>query len=83
MEEGKKQEDSDIDMLVVSDTTRSQLYKDKEYQEFLKRLHAKDGYEQMYDVICVHGIEEIYQKQDSIDLFRDVIECGKTLYRRE
>lgn len=81
--EDRCQEDSDVDMLVVSDTTRSQLYKDKGYQEFLKRLHAKDGYEQMYDVICVNGIEEIYQKQDSIGLFRDVIECGKTLYRRE
>lgn len=76
-------ENSDIDMLVVSDTTRSKLYRDKGYREFLKRLHKKDGYEQMYDVICVHGMEEIYKRQDSIGLFRDVIECGQTLYRRE
>lgn len=81
--ENRCQEDSDIDMLVVSDTTRSRLYKDRGYQEFLKRLHAIDGYEQMYDVICVHGMEEVYQKQDSVSLFRDVIECGQTLYRRE
>lgn len=76
-------DNSDIDILVVSDTTRSKLYRDKGYQEFLKRLHEKDGYEQMYDVICVHGMEEIYKKQDSIGLFRDVIKCGQTLYRRE
>lgn len=81
--ESRCQEDSDIDMLVVSDMARSKLYKDKGYQEFLKRLHKKDGYEQVYDVICVHGVEEIYQKRDSVGLFRDVIECGKTLYRRE
>lgn len=75
-------EDSDVDMLVISDTSRSRLYKDKSYREFLKRLHDKDDYEQMYDVICVHGMEEIYQYQDTVSLFRDVIDCGKTLYRR-
>ncbi len=37
----------------------------------------------MYDVICVHGMEEIYKKQDSFGLFRDVIKCGQTFYRRE
>lgn len=81
--ENRCQEDSDVDMLVVSDITRSRLYKDKGYQEFLKRLHEKDEYEQRYDVICVHGMEELYQKQDSVGLFRDVIEFGQTLYRRE
>lgn len=81
--ESRCMENSDIDMLVVSDTTRSKLYRDKGYQEFLKRLHKKDGYEQMYDVICVHGMEEIYKKQDSFGLFRDVIKCGQTFYRRE
>lgn len=81
--ENRCQEDSDVDMLVVSEITRSRLYKDKGYQEFLKRLHEKDEYEQRYDVICVHGMEELYQKQDSVGLFRDVLECGQTLYRRE
>lgn len=81
--ENRCQEDSDVDMLVVSETTRSRLYKDKGYQEFLKRLHEKDEYEQRYDVICVHGMEELYQKQNSVGLFREVIERGQTLYRRE
>lgn len=74
--------DSDVDMLVISDTSRSRLYKDKSYREFLKRLHDKDDYEQTYDVICVHGMEEVYQYQDTVSLFRDVVDCGKTLYRR-
>lgn len=81
--ESRCQENSDVDMLVVSDINRSKLYRDKGYQEFLKRLYTKDGYEQMYDVICVHGMEEVYQKQESVGLFRDVLECGQTLYRRE
>lgn len=80
--ESRCTEDSDVDMLVISDTSRSRLYKDKSYREFLKRLHDKDDYEQMYDVICVHGMEEIYQYQDTVSLFRDVIDYGKTLYRR-
>lgn len=80
--ESRCTEDSDVDMLVVSDVSRSRLYKDKDYREFLKKLHDKDDYEQMYDVICVHGMDEVYQKQDTVCLFRDVIENGKTLYRR-
>ena len=75
-------EDSDVDLLIVSDTVRSKLYRDKRYQEFLKRLHDKDDYEQMYDVICVHGLDEVYQNRKNTELFRDVIEGGKTLYRR-
>lgn len=74
--------DSDVDMLIVSDTSRSRLYRDKGYREFLKKLHDRDDYEQMYDVVCVHGMDEVYQNQDTVPLLRDVIETGKLLYRR-
>lgn len=74
--------DSDVDMLIVSDISRSKLYRDKGYREFLKRLHDRDDYEQMYDVICVHGMDEVYRNQNTVHLFRDVIETGKLLYRR-
>ncbi|MCM1186376.1 MAG: nucleotidyltransferase domain-containing protein [Lachnoclostridium sp.] len=75
-------EDSDVDMLVISDTSRSRLYKDKSYQEFLKRLHDRDDYKQIYDVICVHGMEEVYQYRNKVNLFQNILNCGKTLYRR-
>lgn len=75
--ESRCTENSDVDMLVISDTNRSKLYRDKSYQEFLRRLHDRDNYEQMYDVICVHGLDEVYQKQGTVDLFREVIERGK------
>ena len=81
--ESRCTEDSDIDMLVVSDTARSKLYRDKGYQEFLKKLHDKDDYEQLYDVICVHNMDEINRRQKMTGLFREVIENGKTLYRRK
>ena len=71
-----------MDMLIVSDTSCSKLYRDTGYREFLRKLHDKDDYEQMYDVICVHGMDEVYQNQDTVCRFRDVIEKGKTLYRR-
>ena len=80
--ESRCTEDSDIDMLVVSDTSRSKLYRDKGYQEFLKKLHDKDDYEQLYDVICVHNIDEVYRGQKTTGLFREVIENGRTLYRK-
>ena len=36
--ESRCTEDSDVDMLVVSDISRSRLYKDKDYQEFLRNF---------------------------------------------
>lgn len=80
--ESRCTEDSDVDLLVISDTSRSRLYKDKGYREFLKRLHDKDDYEQRYDVICVNGMEEVYRHRDTVGLFQDALNCGKTLYRR-
>lgn len=80
--ESRCTETSDIDMLIISDTARSKLYKNKSYQEFLKRLHDQDNYEQMYDIICVHGIDEIYRNLNTTGLFQNIIENGKTLYRR-
>ncbi len=75
-------EDSDVDLLVISDVTRSKLYKDKGYQEFLRRLHDYDNYEQLYDVICVRSEEELNLNKNRTRLFRDVITDGKILYKR-
>ncbi|MCM1134925.1 MAG: nucleotidyltransferase domain-containing protein [Clostridium sp.] len=80
--ESRCTEDSDIDMLVICDVTRSKLYKDKGYREFLKRLHDKDGYEQLYDVICIDNEEKLYQNKNATRLFRNAIENGKVLYER-
>ena len=71
-----------MDLLVISDVTRSKLYKDKGYQEFLRRLHDYDNYEQLYDVICVRSEEELNLNKNRTRLFRDVITDGKILYKR-
>lgn len=76
-------ETSDIDVLVVSDIARSKLYKTKSFNQFLGRLHEKDGYLQQYDVICVHGMEELKKNRDRVMLYHDVLTSGKELYRRK
>ncbi len=75
-------EESDIDLLVVSDVTRSRLYRTKSYQIFLMKMHDKDNYYQQYDVICVHGIGELEKNRHKIMLYNDVLMNGSELYRR-
>lgn len=74
-------ETSDIDVLVVSDVTRSKLYKTKSFNQFLVKLHEKDGYLQQYDVICVHGMKELEKNRGKF--YHDVLANGKELYRRK
>ena len=76
-------EDSDIDVLVVSDVARSKLYKTRGYKQFLRKLHDKDGYIQQYDVICVHGIQELEKNRHKIILYNDVLIYGRELYRKK
>lgn len=80
--ESRCTEESDVDLVVVSDVTRSRLYRNKNYQEFLRRLHDKDDYTQQYDVICVHGLDEMQREEENVILFKEVLQNGKTLYRR-
>ncbi len=76
-------EDSDIDLLVVSDIPRSRLYKTKSYSRFLTGLHDKDDYYQQYDVICVHGMDELKKNRRRIMLYDELLANGRELYRRK
>lgn len=76
-------ETSDIDVLVVSDVARSKLYKMKSFHSFLIKLHEKDHYFQQYDVVCVHGMEELKKNRHKVVLYNDVLVNGKELYRRK
>ena len=71
-------DDSDIDIMLVSDVPRSKLYKNKSYRDFLRRIHDKDDYSQQYDVICVYGAE--VDRED--DFYRNVRENGQLLYAK-
>lgn len=75
--------DSDIDILVVSDITRSRLYRTKNFKQFLMELHEKDDYFQQYDVICVHGMKELQKNRHRVMLYDDILTNGRELYRRK
>lgn len=75
--------DSDIDILVVSDITRSKLYRTKNFKRFLMELHEKDDYFQQYDVICVHGMKELQKNRHRVMLYDDILTNGRELYRRK
>ncbi len=75
-------EASDIDILVVSDIARSKLYKTKSFNLFLVDLHEKDNYYQQYDVICVHGMQELEKNRHRVMLYYDILMNGEELYRR-
>lgn len=77
------EESSDIDILVVSEVTRSKLYKSKSFNQFLMKLHDKDSYYQQYDVICVHGMKELEKNRHKVRLYNDVLTNGRELYRRK
>ena len=77
------EQESDIDLLVVSDVTRSKLYKTKSFQRFMVKLHDRDDYFQQYDVICVHGINELEKNKNKIVLYNEILTNGMELYRRD
>lgn len=76
-------DDSDIDLMVVCNIQRSKLYRKKEYATFIESLHNKDDYTQIYDVICVNGLEELNRNRDKTQLYNDVMNRGKTIYMKE
>lgn len=75
-------DESDIDIVIVSNVSRSRLYRLKAYAEFLTSLHKDDDYLQQYDVICVKGKDQLLKNKDKIQLYGNVIKYGQTIYKR-
>jgi hypothetical protein len=73
-------EQSDINIAVVSNVTRSRLYEAKTYREFKKNLYGID-FEQYYDILQFNSIEKIKNSRDFV--FKDIISYGKLLYKGE
>jgi predicted nucleotidyltransferase len=73
-------EQSDIDIAVVSNVTRSRLFEAKTYREFKKKLYGID-FEQDYDILQFNSIEKIKNSRDFV--CKDIISYGKLLYKRE
>lgn len=75
-------DESDIDIVIISNVSRSRLYRLKTYAEFLTSLHKDDDYMQQYDVICVNGKDQLIKNKDKIQLYGNVIKYGQTIYKR-
>lgn len=63
----------------MSDVTRSRLYKTKDFNQFLMKLHEKDGYFQQYNVICVHRMRELEKKRHKVALYNEILANGREL----
>lgn len=71
---------SDIDLAVVSNVTRSRLFRSRDYNKFLERLYSIDT-EQEYDVLQFNSLDNIINSSDFV--CKDIINKGKLIYKRE
>ena len=73
-------EKSDIDIAIVSNVTRSKLFKSKDYREFTNKLYNID-IEQDYDILQFNSIKIIKESNDAV--CNDILTKGKLIYKRE
>ena len=71
---------SDLDIAIISNITRSKLFRNKEYTEFTNKLYAIDP-EQDYDIIQFNSIDSIKNCKDAV--CSDILIKEKLVYIRE
>ena len=72
-------EQSDIDIAVISNVTRAKLFSNKAYHEFIRKIYLhKIG--QDYDVLQFSSISDIHSSEDMVCF--DIKRTGQTIYRR-
>ncbi|MCM1542063.1 MAG: nucleotidyltransferase domain-containing protein [Blautia sp.] len=71
---------SDIDIVVVSNITRSKLFRNKEYTEFTNKLYDID-IEQDYDILQFNSVDSFKNSKDFV--CKDILTQGKLIYRRK
>lgn len=72
-------EQSDIDIALVSNVTRSKLFNAKEYNEFISKLYDIDS-EQDYDILQFNSLSKIENSKDFV--CKDILNKGKLIYKR-
>lgn len=73
-------EESDIDIAIISNITRSRLYRAKDYRDFLANVY-KYNLKQEYDIIQFNSFEDI--KKHKYGVYLDIAEKGKIIYSRK
>lgn len=77
--ENKCTEQSDIDLAIISSTTRAKFLRSNSYQKFTTALYHIDE-EQQYDILQFNSMEDL--KRKSSPVCRDIVNKGKVIYRR-
>jgi predicted nucleotidyltransferase len=80
--EGQNTEQSDIDLVIISNLTVKQLSNTKSYREFLNKLYEFD-ISQEYDILYFKSLEEIQSKKESVPICEEIINKGKVIYKRK
>jgi hypothetical protein len=71
---------SDIDIAIVTNISRSKLFKNKSYDDFTTRLYSK-SLEQDYDILFFESQEDLKSSNDLV--CKEILQKGQLLYKRE
>ncbi|MBQ6814783.1 MAG: nucleotidyltransferase domain-containing protein [Lachnospiraceae bacterium] len=73
-------EESDIDIAIVSNVTKSRLFKSKEYDKFTTSLYDINS-QQEYDILQFNSLKKIESSKEYV--CKDIVHKGKIIYKRE
>ncbi len=71
---------SDIDIAIVTNISRSKLFKNKSYDDFTTRLYSK-SLEQDYDILFFESQKDLKSSNDLV--CKEILQKGQLLYKRE
>ena len=78
--ENRCKEQSDIDIAIISNISRSKLFKNKSYDEFTSKIYSK-SLDQDYDILFFESQEDLNSSNDLI--CKEILQKGQILYKRE
>ena len=78
--ENRCKEQSDIDIAIISNISRSKLFKNKSYDEFTTKLYSK-SLNQDYDILFFESQEDLNNSNDLI--CKEILQKGQLLYKRD
>ncbi len=73
---------SDIDIAIISKKTINALSEKKAFRQFKDRIYHLDM-SQEYDFLYFKSLEEINEKKESASIFKELVEKGKVIYKRQ
>lgn len=77
------EENSDIDVVIISREPVSRLSQNKRYQAYWERIYQMDHFKTEYDVLYFTSYQDILNKKDKVPICKEIIEKGKTIYQKE